>query len=522
MKYRDVIFPAVLAILTLQSAEAGSATWNLDPASNNWNIATNWTPATVPNGQSDVATFGVSSATHPFFFEPVELGEIVFNPGASVYTISFDHGRSLNFYGAGIVNNSGQIQTFSVTLFRGVTAQILFRNDSSAGDGVVFAIDGPSFFTSLFFLDSSSAGNSTITLTGGADIYGSHMTFSEDSKAGTASIELNGAITSGAQGANTTFFDQATADHATFTAHGGTVAGAGGAILTFATSGAPSAGNATLIADGNILGADGGLIQFYDDADGGGSRVEVFDNGRLSIENAADSAAIGSLEGNGRVLLGTNNLTIGLTNASTTFSGRITGTGSGGSGGSITKKGRGRLTLTRSNSYPGGTTVSGGSLTLNNRNGSATGSGLVEVEEGTLSGRGIIAGGVVLATNGGQGTLSPGSGRPPSALTILSFLTFHSNSVDQFVFDSSTAQANTVVAGAVDLDPGCSISFRDLGNAVLPLGTTFTVISSTVADPIFGQFDNLADGSTVTVNGNKFQADYEGGDGNDLTLTVVP
>jgi len=32
----------------------------------------------------------------------------------------------------------------------------------------------------------------------------------------------------------------------------------------------------------------------------------------------------------------------------------------------------------------------------------------------------------------------------------------------------------------------------------------------------------LADGSTITVGNNTFAADYQGGDGNDLTLTVVP
>ena len=37
-----------------------------------------------------------------------------------------------------------------------------------------------------------------------------------------------------------------------------------------------------------------------------------------------------------------------------------------------------------------------------------------------------------------------------------------------------------------------------------------------------GTFSNLADGAIVTVNGNNFQPSYEGGDGNDLTLTVVP
>jgi hypothetical protein len=48
-----------------------------------------------------------------------------------------------------------------------------------------------------------------------------------------------------------------------------------------------------------------------------------------------------------------------------------------------------------------------------------------------------------------------------------------------------------------------------------------TLISNTSADPISGTFSNLPDGSIVTINGNNFQANYEGGDGNDLTLTTV-
>ena len=49
-----------------------------------------------------------------------------------------------------------------------------------------------------------------------------------------------------------------------------------------------------------------------------------------------------------------------------------------------------------------------------------------------------------------------------------------------------------------------------------------TLISNTSATPISGTFSNLPDGSIVTINGNNFQASYSGGDGNDLTLTVVP
>jgi hypothetical protein len=64
------------------------------------------------------------------------------------------------------------------------------------------------------------------------------------------------------------------------------------------------------------------------------------------------------------------------------------------------------------------------------------------------------------------------------------------------------------------------VSIGDLGGGVLPPGTGFTVISNTAATQIAGAFSNLADGSTLTVRSNTYQVSYEGGDGNDLTLTV--
>lgn len=49
-----------------------------------------------------------------------------------------------------------------------------------------------------------------------------------------------------------------------------------------------------------------------------------------------------------------------------------------------------------------------------------------------------------------------------------------------------------------------------------------TAISNTSIGPISGTFSNLPDGAIVNVKGNNLQANYAGGDGNDLTLTVVP
>jgi hypothetical protein len=56
----------------------------------------------------------------------------------------------------------------------------------------------------------------------------------------------------------------------------------------------------------------------------------------------------------------------------------------------------------------------------------------------------------------------------------------------------------------------------------LKAGASFTVLSNTASTPISGTFANLADGAILTVGNVSLQASYEGGDGNDLTLTVVP
>ena len=72
------------------------------------------------------------------------------------------------------------------------------------------------------------------------------------------------------------------------------------------------------------------------------------------------------------------------------------------------------------------------------------------------------------------------------------------------------------------IEAGAQFDLTTIGNQKLTPGKVFTAISNTAATPISGTFANLADGSTVTIGVNKLQVSYSGGDGNDLTLTVVP
>ena len=51
-------------------------------------------------------------------------------------------------------------------------------------------------------------------------------------------------------------------------------------------------------------------------------------------------------------------------------------------------------------------------------------------------------------------------------------------------------------------------------------GTSFVIINNDDVDPVVGTFDGLPEGSVITVNGVPLVLSYEGGDGNDVTLTL--
>jgi hypothetical protein len=76
----------VYAGAVVPSAQAGSATWNLDPTTSDWTFAGNWTPETVPNQPGDTATFEASNQTSVSIFVPINatfnIGAIQFNSGA--------------------------------------------------------------------------------------------------------------------------------------------------------------------------------------------------------------------------------------------------------------------------------------------------------------------------------------------------------------------------------------------------------------------------------------------------------
>src|SRR5262249_943541 len=111
---RALLCSGAMLFTVVTTLQAGSATWTLSPTNNSWGTASNWTPATIPNGSSDVATFDVSNTTAIDIDIVVKLNSSVFNPGASSFTFTALE-TSLTISGLGIINNSGVTQNFANT-----------------------------------------------------------------------------------------------------------------------------------------------------------------------------------------------------------------------------------------------------------------------------------------------------------------------------------------------------------------------------------------------------------------------
>lgn len=589
-------------------AEAASALWNANPASGEWNDPLNWVPMTVPNGPSDSATLGFSNRTDLFLSANTEVDGIVFNPGASAYTITARNNVALILSGAGITNASPFAQNFLADVDSdGNSGNIRFVQNSSAGGSSIFTVNGALVGASagarggsLDFFDRSSANMAVFVINGGAaaGAYGGSATFYNRASAGNGIFTNNAASVSGADaglvefygnstatkgaftnqgaafgnpgdlGAQMRFHDNSTAGNGTFSNNGGQVFRAGGSLIRFlddSTAGAAifvnyggmapqttggatgfydaasaqnamfvnnggtpgafsggstvfhahsSAGSATLIANEGSGGGPGGQILFGEASSGGLAHIGLFGNGNLDISSHyAPGMTIGSIEGTGIVFLGSNNLTVGSNDRSTSFSGVIRDGGyfdPAATGGSLTKTGTGLLALTGANIYTGPTTVNDGTLIVN---GSITSA--VTVNGGTLGGAGTIQDVEIT----GPGTLSPGNS--VGILNVAGSLTLALGA-------TCLVDLNGTAAGSQydQIDVTGTVSLVD-AFLVLSLGFTprvgdqFTIINNHGIDAVTGVFAGLPEGSTFTADRQSFMITYRGNTGNDIVLTAT-
>lgn len=331
-----------------------------------------------------------------------------------------------------------------------------------------------------------------------------------------ATFTANGGSADAAKGG--TIFIYATTGSGTFIANGTEFAGAEGGTITFL--GSTSLEDALVIANAGTAGGAGGHIMFGARTSGEEARVQVFGNGSFDITSHARSGAvIGSLEGDGLVHIDSHNLALGSNNLDVTFSGVIDDVNFG--PGSITKTGTGALILSNASTYRGGTNIEGGAVFVSNAEGSAVGTGPVQVDLGTFGGNGRISASVIVGSGSGVGAfLAAGIGGP--GVLAMTDVAFSLDGAYNCELNTNTARSDKIVANGVTINSDAIFSFIALGNQTLAPGTVFRVIDNKSRDPIAGTFANMADSSTFTVGSNTFQANYAGGNGNDLTLTVVP
>ncbi|MDC0936429.1 autotransporter-associated beta strand repeat-containing protein [Pirellulales bacterium] len=159
---------------------------------------------------------------------------------------------------------------------------------------------------------------------------------------------------------------------------------------------------------------------------------------------------------------------------------------------SLTKTGAGALRLSAANSYTGGTIVSQGTLLASNATGSATGSGMVIVQNtGLLGGTGSVAGGVTVESGG---AVAPGESAGTLTVDSIDFQSGSSFSVE--VGGTAPGSGHDVLSVTNAAMLGGSIDVLLINNFVdtITNSDTFSVLN---AGALSGVFSSAANGQRV-------------------------
>ncbi|MEP9379293.1 autotransporter-associated beta strand repeat-containing protein [Aquabacter sp. CN5-332] len=338
------------------SATLGPGTGVVTGGSGTWSATNgNWTDA--------AGTFNAPMQPQPSF--------AVFDGSAGTVTVNNSAG-AVSATGMQFVVSDYLIQGGSITL-SGAPAVIRVGDGTGAGASMTATISAP--LAGSTSVEKADLGRLVLS---GANTYSGATLISagtlalsgSGSIAASSGVTVNGAFdisatTSGATIANLGGTGTVALGARTLTiANGsgtfaGTLSGTGGLSLqagTLGLSGANNYSGNTAIGAGATLALSGaGRI-----ADTSG----VVANGTLDLSGASGGVSLASLSGSGAVQLGANTLT--LTQAADTFSGAISGTGA-------LALQAGSQILSHANTYSGGTTLTGGTLKLENA--AALGSG---------------------------------------------------------------------------------------------------------------------------------------------------
>jgi outer membrane autotransporter protein len=368
---------AVIVALVLATSAgpllADSSTWSPTPATGDWNTAVNWTPAAVPNGASDVATFGMSSVTAVSTSSDTTVDSVVFSAGASSFTISVGPANNMTIDGSGLVNHSASVQNFETLNDGGVNfGTVNVTGTASIGLKVTLTNDGSATEfggAETFFSNSSSAGHATIINQGGTAV---------------------GALNGGA----TMFFNGSTAGNSTMTNLPGTVVNSGGGTIDFFDN--SKAGGALIKNEGAAVAAGGGELSFHQTSSAdtavisnlGGSAADGLSNGGVTDFN--DSSTAGSAV-----------ITDGGGTVDNSFGGNTTFSNSSSAGASSITNGSGATALAGGGELDFFDSSTAGTAVITNNGGKSAGVTLFHDTSSAQSARIINGGGSVSGVVGG-------------------------------------------------------------------------------------------------------------------------
>jgi autotransporter-associated beta strand protein len=204
--------------------------------------------------------------------------------------------------------------------------------------------------------------------------------------------------------------------------------------------------------------------------------------------------------------------------------------------GGITKDGTNSLTLTGANTYEGSTTVSLGTLLVNNTSGSGTSTNSVTVAGGaTLGGNGAVGGPVTVSLGG-----NVGAGSSAGNLTLLNGLDLSGGGTNTWELaaqkDSNTGTAGadfdqlSLTGGNLVLGGSSILLLQFIGSAPAPsFGTYFwqsnhtwkiISLSGTAANPVNSDFSSIA-GTNGIVSGT-FSTSVDGSGNVFLSYVAAP
>jgi autotransporter-associated beta strand protein len=421
---------------------------------------------------------------------------------------------------AGALDLSGTTCTFSVANSLASQDLIIY---ATIGDGAltktgagVLALDAANSYAGATTINAGTlqlgtnnaiGSASAITIASGATLDLNSYDETALSLSGSGAVTLEtGTLALDLGGANTTY--------------SGTISGNGGLVIngngSLSLGGADSYTGPTLIESGTLqwLAELGAATN---------SDVTVAAGGAANL--LADET-VGSISGAGSINVGAGTLTAGGDNATTIFSGPISGTGN------LIKAGSGLLTLTGSNSIGGIVTLADGSLTLTGASGSLSGASGVVIDSGatlTLDNTGTdnedrINDSAAVTLEGGTFVLLSGSEGTTETVGALN-ATGGASNVEVVQNGPAGSSSALIFSSLGTIGAGATVNFSGLGGT-LGVGTSGPHIY------ILGMPDGLIGGwATVGSDFAQYYADgvsafsdyYLGSDGinvNDATKIV--